>query len=304
MMRSLGCWLLSGTITLGSVAAFAADTKTAYPTCSTTPTDADRKAAQGAFTAGQGSFNEADYPTAIMYWRDAYRRDCTAHKLLLNLARAYELKGERAEAVGALETYLARKTDDPDAEQIQRRIQNLKAQLAPAAPTPAPAATLQPAPVAPPAVAEPQPTGPQTKVNLPPLLVLGGGVLVAIVGGVVYAGGQSKISDSEKICPSRNCPSNPYSPTAQAAQAKQWNDANGSLIAAAQSQGNDGVKQANLGGVIAGVGLVAAISGGVWFLMSPRKPGASAHASMLGTNTSIAPTITRGFAGVSLGGSF
>jgi hypothetical protein len=302
MMRSLGCWLLSGTITLGSVAAFAADTKTAYPTCSTTPTDADRKAAQGAFTAGQGSFNEADYPTAIMYWRDAYRRDCTAHKLLLNLARAYELKGERAEAVGALETYLARKTDDPDAEQIQRRIQNLKAQLAPAAPTPAPAAMLAPAPVATTAAAEPQPTGPQAKLNLPPLLVLGGGVVVAIIGGVVYAGGQSKISDSEKICPSRNCPSNPYA--AGTGQAKLWNDANASLIADAQSQGNAGVKQSNIGGVIAGVGLVAVISGGVWFLMTPRKPVASAHTSTPGAITSIEPTITRGFAGVSLGGSF
>ena len=40
-----------------------------------------------------------DYATAITYWRDAYRRDCTAHALLLNLARAFELKGDRAEAV-------------------------------------------------------------------------------------------------------------------------------------------------------------------------------------------------------------
>jgi tetratricopeptide (TPR) repeat protein len=295
MMRSLGYWLLSGTITLGSVAAFAADTKTAYPTCTTTPTDADRKAAQGAFTAGQGSFNEADYTTAIMYWRDAYRRDCTAHKLLLNLARAYELKGERADAIASLETYLARKTDDPDAEQIQRRIQNLKAQLTPAAPAATPAAAAQPAPVAT-AAAEPQPTGPQTRLNWPPLAIAGGGVVLAVVGGVIYAGGKSKLDEAEKICPDRSCPPQ------LATQTKVTNQA----IADAQQKGNDGRAQANLGGALLFVGVAAVIGGGVWFAVAPRKPAsASAHtALMLGANTSIEPTIARGFAGVSLGGSF
>src|SRR6476660_4881766 len=121
--------LVTGTVLLGAVSAFAADTKP-YPSCTTTPTEADRNAAKGAFAAGQGSFNEADYATAITYWRDAYRRDCTAHPLLLNLARAFELKGDRAEAITSLETYLQRKPDAPDADQIKRRIDNLKAQQA------------------------------------------------------------------------------------------------------------------------------------------------------------------------------
>src|SRR4029079_4709600 len=105
-----------------------ADSKPPHPPCTTVPTEADRNAAQGAFAAGQGSFNEADYATAITYWRDAYRRDCTAHALLLNLARASELKSDRAEAVNALETYLQRKPEAPDADQIRRRIENLKTQ--------------------------------------------------------------------------------------------------------------------------------------------------------------------------------
>ncbi|HEX9294566.1 MAG TPA: hypothetical protein VF881_01995, partial [Polyangiaceae bacterium] len=63
---------------------------------------------------------------------------------MLNLARAYELKSDRNEAVNALETYLQRKPDDPGADQIRRRIDNLKAQIAASAPPPA-AATPVPA---------------------------------------------------------------------------------------------------------------------------------------------------------------
>src|SRR4051812_19306817 len=141
MRWSLGC-LVAGFVSLGAAAALAADSKTPFPSCTTAPTEADRKAAQGAFAAGQGSFNEADYATAITYWRDAYRRDCTAHALLLNLARAYELKTDRAEAITSLETYLQRKPDAPDADQIKRRIENLKAQQASsAAALPAPTTT-------------------------------------------------------------------------------------------------------------------------------------------------------------------
>src|SRR3954452_14522316 len=129
-------WVVTGILTLSSSGALAADSKVSFPPCTTAPTESDRKAAQGAFAAGQGSFNEADYATAITYWRDAYRRDCTAHALLLNLARAYELKSDRAEAVNALETYLQRKPEAPDADQIRRRIENLKSQMAAAAPPP------------------------------------------------------------------------------------------------------------------------------------------------------------------------
>src|SRR4051812_36484610 len=187
MRWSLGCFV-AGCISLGAVAALAADSKTPFPSCTTGPTEADRKAAQGAFAAGQGSFNEADYSTAITYWRDAYRRDCTAHPLLLNLARAYELKGDRPEAVNALETYLTRKPDDPTADQIQRRIQNLKGQIAAAA-APVPAAT---APVAAPAPTPASAAPPPVELlgdkgggrSATPLIIAGGGLVVGVVGAV------------------------------------------------------------------------------------------------------------------------
>ena len=79
---------------------------TQYAQCAHEPTETDLTAAKGAFQAGNASFDEADYPRAIVYWEDAYRRDCTAHALLLNLARAYELNGNKPQAVVALQTYI------------------------------------------------------------------------------------------------------------------------------------------------------------------------------------------------------
>ena len=95
-------YLLCGALVLGSFATMAAPEPQPYPACQGKPTEGDQKAAKSLFTAGQVSFNEADYRTAIQYWRDAYKRDCTAHLLLVNLARAYELAGDKRESVTAL----------------------------------------------------------------------------------------------------------------------------------------------------------------------------------------------------------
>src|SRR5271170_8049952 len=91
-----------------------------YAACPTKPSQADTDAAHGAYMAGKGSFDEADYTTAISYFKDAYRRDCTKHELLEIIARAYELQGNRREAVHALETYLDRVPTASDAD-VQRK---------------------------------------------------------------------------------------------------------------------------------------------------------------------------------------
>ena len=75
------------------------------------PSDSDVTAAKGAFQAGNVSFNEADYDRAILYWEDAYRRDCTATLLLQHLGRAYEGLGNLEQAVIALRTIRAPKLD-------------------------------------------------------------------------------------------------------------------------------------------------------------------------------------------------
>ena len=98
----------------------ASEAPTPYPACTGKPTQADTDAAHGAYTAGKGSFDEADYTTAINYFRDAYRRDCTKHELLIIIARAYELQGKRARAAASLQAYLDRVPTAPDAEAIAK----------------------------------------------------------------------------------------------------------------------------------------------------------------------------------------
>src|SRR5690349_15710384 len=86
-----------------------------YPVCGArAPAPDDVAAAKKTYELGNRYLGEADYDRAINYYRDAYRTDCTAHKLLGYIARAYELKGDRSEAVRALELYLERapKADD------------------------------------------------------------------------------------------------------------------------------------------------------------------------------------------------
>jgi hypothetical protein len=280
MRLPLRGWLVTGIISFSSAGALAADTKTPYPPCTTAPTEADRKAAKGAFEAGQGSFNEADYSTAVTYWRDAYRRDCTAHALLLNLARAYELKGDRSEAVNSLETYLQRKPDVPDADQIRRRIDALKTQMAAAAPPPPAPTVSQPAPTTPP----PAPLPPPNESNagsrsIAPLFVAGGGAVVAIIGAGIYASGSKKVSDFEAICPNRKCP-----PGQEGAIA----------------DGNDARSQQNLGGALIGVGAAGVAGGLIWYFASSPKPLAQTPSS----RTALTPVVTPGFAGLSLRGRF
>src|SRR5690349_1488189 len=64
----------------------------AYPACGAhTPSPDDVAAAKKTFELGNRYMSEADYDRAIAYFRDAYRSDCTAHKLLVFVARANEL---------------------------------------------------------------------------------------------------------------------------------------------------------------------------------------------------------------------
>jgi tetratricopeptide (TPR) repeat protein len=279
-------WLVASAILCASGAARAAETKLSFPPCTTAPTDADRKGAQGAFLAGQGSFNEGDYATAITYWRDAYRRDCTAHLLLVNLARAYELKGDRAEAVAALETYLERKPDASDADQIRRRIDNLKSQIASAAPS-APTAAPEPAPTAsptpaPPPPAETKPSSGGKSRSAVPLFVAAAGGVAAISGLAVIGGGAGKVADAEKACPDR----------------QKCSQETADL-------GNQGRAQEKTGGVLLGAGLVVGVGGMIWYLVqgSPNQTSALPSGATR-KHADIIPAVGAGFAGIAVKGDF
>jgi tetratricopeptide (TPR) repeat protein len=258
-----------------TLAAQAAPSPVVYKPCDKKPSAEDTEAARALFLAGKTSYNEADYPKAIQYWKDAFERDCTALLLLQNLANAYEKAGDIQASITTLETFLARDPQSSDAATIQKRIENMKkAQAAATATTTAPPAASSAAPVssAPPA---PTPTTTEAPAGRPitPLIVAGAGGAFALVGALVYLGGQGKLSDAEKLCPDRkNC----------------TNDE-------AVSKGNSGRSQVLAGGILAGVGVAGVAGGLAWYFLSKPEGG---------TARVVAPALAPGYAGFSLSGRF
>lgn len=273
----------------------AAWAQTPYPECSAEPTDGDVAAAKGAFQAGQASFNEADYGRAIDYWEDAYRRDCTAHALLLNLARAYELNGDKRQAVEALRTFLARKPESPQKDQIQRRIEVLNQQIdaeppPTAAPPPAEDKSKEEQPKQPERSqttkqqpAEPKPE-PDSNHWVGPVILGGVGVAAVTTGIIVHTIGSSDEQAAEDACPSRlQCDP------------------------AIEEKGNSGIFKQKLGvGLI--IGGAAAIGGGIaWYFLTapdasastPRDASAKPRA-----HWHLLPEAGVGYAGLTAVGSF
>lgn len=272
-----------------------------YPECTAEPTESDIAAAKGAFQAGQASFNEADYDRAITYWEDAYRRDCTAHALLLNLARAYELKGDKAQAVEALQTFLARKPESPQKDQIERRIEVLNQQLA-TEPDAAAAATstaepaqatdelqnAEPAPSAAEREAPATPEEPNDKRWVGPVIVGGVGLAATVTGIVLHSIGSSDEQDAEDACPTRyRCSQS------------------------VEDLGNSGIFKQKLGvGLIIGGGV--AMAGGVawYFLSSPNSnsarptDGPTARRQAPRSRWLVVPEAGEGYAGVAALGTF
>ncbi|HEV8551571.1 MAG TPA: hypothetical protein VGQ57_21130 [Polyangiaceae bacterium] len=267
-----------GLLALPTLALAAGETHE-YVECTHEASDADITAAKAAFQAGNVSFNEADYPRAILYWEDAFRRDCSAHPLLLNLARAYELNGQKQQAVIALETFLQREPNSTERAQIQRRIEVLKKQIETeqaAVPVAAP-----PPPSPPPAAAPPPPQqAPRNEAEHPksnrvvPIAVAGTGLALFVVGGLVYLNGAKKVKDYES--PDKCGPSHKQCPPEMVDKA------------------NKAAKQETTGGVIALVGLPVMAGGIVWyFLASPSSKAAL-----------VTPALGPGYAGLSLDGRF
>lgn len=262
-------------------------TKT-YPDCGREPTDAEVAAAKGAFQAGNASFNEADYARAIDYWEDAYRRDCTANPLLLNLARAYELAGRKRQAVVALETFLAREPNSGEKDQINRRVEVLKKKIAeedaaaaalPPAATGATAATTNTAAKP----AEPEPTA---KRSAGPWIVMGIGGGAVILGTVGYANNKKKLDDATARC-GPNGREKCEDPTA----VQDGNDARTALTAS---------------GVILGVGVAAVAAGVVWFILDGKRVAAAnqAGAPVKARRISLVPVVGPEVAGLNWSGSF
>lgn len=283
--------LLGVALTSTHVVAYA-DGPTTYPACPKAPSKSETDGAHYAYLAGRHSFDEGDYATALTYFKDAYRRDCTKHELLPIIARAYELTQNRAEALLALETFMKRvPANDPNVDAVKKRIANLKAQSdtkpaptavaapvtppspPPAAPPPTapPTAESTPAPSAPGSTSpspSPSPPDGSRKASIAPFFVIGAGVVAAGVGTVVFLGGSSKRDDATNRCPQkddsgvRTCPPGVDS----AAVTRDYDAATGQMTA---------------GGVVIGVGAALAIGGVVWLVVDRVSSRASTASTRL-----------------------
>jgi len=257
-----------------------------YPACQAGPNSDAIVAARGAFDAGNAAFNEANYPRALLYWEDAYQRDCTAHAMLKNLARAYELDGQLMHAIAAVETYLERVTGTGEEEALRNRIAGLKARLAerdaPAATAPskqppkkngnarpskpAQAATETELPVS--QDSEPSPaTGGRSAW---PLVLAGVGAGVVGLSTVQWLSAKSNEQAAARACPDRvACPP------------------------AVEREGNQAIDNEIAWSIVGGAGGVALIAGVVWYLVQDPK-----------SEQTVAPSISRDYAGVTWSGRF
>lgn len=267
-----------------------------YPACSNkTLTKGETDGAHYAYLAGRQSFDEGDYATAITYFRDAYRRDCSKHELLPTIARAYELSQNRAEALLALESFLKRvPPHDANVEPVKKRIANLRSQgdsraaAAPSTPNAAPAANASGPDVGSvgasssssatsPSANMASPTSKPASASALPWGLTGVGAVAAVVGTVMMVGGFEKRSDATAACPKsdtggRSCPAGV--------------DSN-----QVQKKHDDGTQQATTGGIVLGVGAAAVVGGVVWILLD-RSATSAANAS------AFSPWVDRDTAGV------
>lgn len=275
----------------------------AYPSCDRDPTESDVSAARGAYDAGEVSFQEADYERALLYWEDAFRRDCTAVKLLLNIARAYELNGNLEATVHALQTYIDRRPDAKDRTSVEKRIIKLKKRLDEqgraagqenAGPEMAEKGTGEsPQHLAPNPEGQP---GPKSR-PIWPVVLTGVGVAGAAVGHTVALVHQNRIEDrKDAIAVDLGCDPDTNEcvddETRDAANEAVENDSEISELRTKRDAANS----------LAGLGHLMGITGGVlwWIVWTQHKsPEQSAD-----SGTYFQPVVAPGYQGISLSGRF
>ena len=269
--------LLAAGWTLADNPALAGDPAGDYPQCSRTPTASDLEGAKGAHKAATQFYERADYARAIQYWRDAYEFDCTAHGVLINIANAYEKKGEREMALQTLDAYLTRAPDAPDATNVQEKIQNLQNALK-GLPPPRPTASASasaPPPPPPSASAPPQPAEGPRPYDSTPWLVVGAGGVALVAGAILTPVGLSTISSAESDCPTRvGCEQD------------------------VADRGNRGRTQTAIGLVALGLG-TAGVAGGLLWQFVLNKPAPPGEAPVV-----VTPAAGPGFSGLSVIGRF
>jgi len=227
------------------------------------PTASDTQAAKTAFRDGQHAFTEGAYSSAVDLWSDAYRLDCNAHPLLLNLAMAQELLGRPEDAARTLELFNRRASDSPYVEPNRKRIERLhrawteqsrarareqhKRALPPPSPPPPPDAL---------------------DTNIVALAVAAGGALAALTGGALYLQAHSAAASAAERC------------GASRAHCTSVDD----VVAGERARA-----RAEVAGWLTGAGLATAAVGTLWYVFSLPEPPAGVEwgASLSSTQTSF-----------------
>lgn len=248
-----------------------APSKTEYPSCVNKDVPkADSEAAHRKYLAGKDDYDEGKYETAIASFKASYDKDCNKHELLVIISRAHELNHNLPEAIRALEVYLDRNPQSPEAPVHKNKIKTLQDKLADerkkAAATPPPTSTAPPPP-------------PDQGHTVYPWLVVGGGVLAVSIGVTLF------IAKPDTGCnlDTQTCDRIPGEPDenyrkrqADAGRERGWGIAGPILI---------------VGGSLMVVG------GLLWHFLEPTGPKESAK-------TKLQPLIAPGYGGFALTGRF
>jgi tetratricopeptide (TPR) repeat protein len=243
-----------------------------YPAACPSVPPAKSEEAHAFYSAGRAFYDEGNYDAAITQFREAYKRDCSKHDLLVIISRSYELKGDRAEAVRALEVFLERMKDSPDAGTHRAKIDNLKKQIA-AQPPPAPL----PLPL-------PLPTPAEVREHtIPPWIVVGVGGAAIVAGVVILATAPTFPEDCDKA--TKTC--------------ERINGESEAAFKDRQDRAGGSQNQPTIGAVVIGGGLVLVAGGLLWHFLEPTGP-APVTASF---KPKVKPDLAPGYAGLSLGGT-
>lgn len=162
-----------------------------YPAECSEREEADIDAAKGLHRAAKLYFARERYADAVDAWTSSHRFDCTAHRLLLNIATAYERLGDVVGARAALAQYLAR-APEPYAEGAIDKYEALLQRHVPRR-------LVEPTP---------EPGGPEVAASEVPLsawITLGAGAATTAAGVALFTVGAVQTQ--------RSCPEDPSSCT-------------------------------------------------------------------------------------------
>ncbi len=294
--------LLGTVVAVPAIAQSQPGSVTSYPECTAKPSVDDSEAARNAYLFGKRKYDEAEYATAVNYFKDAYKTDCTKHEILIIISRSYELSGNKTEAVNALETYLKRVPNAQDADVQRKRIANLKAQTAPPATTTTPTAPATSTTTAPTATTAPSATttaasagtdSPPAEAprSIAPWILVGAGAVVLATGVVLVIVGAGNVSSAHDALKKDGCDlNNPATKCTVPNSAADVSTQNDKLSSGKTSE--------TIGGVGIGVGAAAVVGGLVWHFAFDKPRPAEKAATMLH------PVVAPGYAGLGLGGSF